>query len=106
MDYIISQDRLNSYILSYIENNYTPDYEWGPHLHEFYNNQVFRYGIFEFLIDDDVAFTYFYYDKSVSVEYWVSRDLYSYFGDSWKPIFKKWIESNTGLVVDSVSAPQ
>ena len=113
MKYIITESRLEKAIMEYLDKEFIPDYGW-------YEND--RAGTYQ----DDVD-SYIYYgcnanggpeDEFFFSSYGhlhnyecpllqvypaVSQQLSDYFGDMWKPIFKKWFEENTGLTVNQIT---
>jgi hypothetical protein len=100
---------MDSTIRSYLTHYIHPDYNWGPDLHDFYQKDVEEYGMYDFLINDDVAYTYHgyqgYEDGDVEevgtlyIENWVVNRLSTLFGNFWVPVFKDWFEENSGLKV-------
>lgn len=107
MKYLITESRLDDVIYKYLTTTYYPDYDWGPELHDFYRTDVKKYGVFDFYINDRLSYTYVgvddYYSwcdgMSLIVEHHIFENLDNLFGDSWKPVFVKWFEDNTGLPV-------
>lgn len=95
-------------IYQYLTENYYPDYNWGPELHDFYRQEIIDYGIYDFQINDDIAYSYLGewdgYDHlyTLSIRNWVSNELTSLFGHKWIPVFKTWFEDNSGLEVRDV----
>lgn len=112
MKYIISESKMDSTIRSYLTHYIHPDYNWGPDLHDFYQKDVEEYGMYDFLINDDVAYTYHgyqgYEDGDVEevgtlyIENWVVNKLSTLFGNFWVPVFKDWFEENSGLKVNKM----
>jgi hypothetical protein len=98
----------NKFIYQYLTENYYPDYNWGPELHDFYREDIEKYGVYDFPIDDRYAYTYlgewdgYDYLYTLAVHEWLNKELTSLFGDKWIPIFKKWFENNTGLEVREI----
>jgi len=125
MKYIITESRLESAIISYLDENFTPDYGWNENTrHGSYQEDVDRYGDVVFFINDQDSYIYYGCNANDNTEdeYFsiyghlhghkcpllviypkVSRHLDNYFGDMWKPIFKKWFEENTGLTVNQIT---
>jgi hypothetical protein len=99
MRYIITESKLNSLIYDFLTSNYYPDYNWGPELHDFYREDVSKYGYFDFMINDGSAFDYSRDSKTLGIRDWVYENLDDLFGDLWEPIFVKWFENNSGLPV-------
>lgn len=109
MKYIITESKLENTIHSYLTAYVHPDYNWGPELHDFYQEDVKKYGLYEFLINDDIAYTYHGYtgfkDGEVQeigilyIEKWLGNKLTTIFGNFWQPVFKDWFEENSGLEV-------
>lgn len=120
MKYIITESKLESAIISYLDENFIPDYGWA----DSYQEDVDKWGDAVFFIND--IDSYFYYGCNaddggeygpfeehgalhnfecplLSVYPRVSQQLSNYFGDMWKPVFKKWFEENTGLIVNQIT---
>ena len=125
MKYIITESKLESAIISYLDENFTPDYGWNENTrHGSYQEDVDRYGDIVFFINDQDSYIYYGCNANDNTddEYFlvyghlhdhkcpllviypkVSRHLDNYFGDMWKPIFKKWFEENSGLIVKQIT---
>ena len=120
MKYIITESKLESAIISYLNDNFYPDYGW----HDSYQEYVDRWGDNVFFINDVESYIYygcnanggpedeFFADYGhlhnfecplLSIYPAVSQQLNSYFGNMWKPVFKKWFEENTGLIVNQIT---
>ena len=121
MKYIITESRLESAILEYINREFIPDYGWNDN----YQEDVDRWGDLVFFINDVDSYSYYgcnargrsdkykYFDPKghlhgyecplLSIHPAVSQQLSNYFGDRWKPVFKKWFEENTGLIVNQIT---
>jgi hypothetical protein len=120
MKYIITESKLESAIISYLDENFYPDYGW----HDSYQEYVDRWGDNVFFINDVESYIYygcnanggpedeFFADYGhlhnfecplLSIYPAVSQQLNSYFGNMWKPVFKKWFEENTGLIVNQIT---
>jgi len=105
MKYIIHESKVNQIIYDYINDRYYPDYNWGPELHDFYRKDVDTFGVYNFEVDDKLAYRYYgEYDGydylySLEVEDWIAKELSSIFNDLWIPIFIKWFEDGSGLKV-------
>jgi hypothetical protein len=103
MKYLIAESRLNDFIYDYLSKNYHPDYNWGPELHDFYLKDIQRYGYISFLINDSDAYGYVGMGKNqLLIKPWIVEKLDNMFGYSWKDIFVKWFEHNSGLSVKEV----
>jgi hypothetical protein len=109
MKIIITENKYNEGILRFIETNFYPDYNWGPELHDFYRKDVETYGYYEFLINDDPAYSYWgrykmydYEPKTLVIYPVVCEQLNNLFGNRWVSIFKEWFEEKSGLDVDHV----
>lgn len=104
----LDEEGYDNLIYQYLTENYYPDYNWGPELHDFYKQEIIDYGIYDFQINDDVAYSYLGewdgYDHlyTLSIRNWVSNELTSLFGHKWIPVFKTWFEDNSGLEVRDV----
>jgi hypothetical protein len=110
MKYLITESKLESTIHSYLTHYIHPDYNWGPELHDFYREDVKKYGRYDFLINDDIAYTYDGYQgyadsdevEEIGILYilpWLVDKLTTLFGNFWQPVFKDWFEENSGLEV-------
>ena len=112
MKYLITESKINQIILDYLNNNCAPDDKsgWGPKLHrDKYKRAVKKYGGYEFYYNNVLAYVYFSYLKNDRMEirlevyeWFDDQKLSPFFGDLWKPIFKKWFEDNTGLKVEKL----
>jgi len=108
----VTKPKLNNIIKDYLTNNIYPDYDWGPELHDFYREDVEKYGSVNFYIDDSEAYNYHGYSDLLSgeiqevgilyIEKWLSNKLSSLFGNFWVPVFKDWFEENSGLKVKRI----
>jgi hypothetical protein len=58
MNYLLNESKLNDLILNYINQNFHPDYDWGPELHDFYRNEIDKYGVYNFTIDEERAYDF------------------------------------------------
>jgi hypothetical protein len=125
MKYIITENKLESAIISYLNDNFYPDYGWkGNSKSDIgYQDEVDKWGEVDFYINDFDSYIYYgcnsgekndkNFEPSGKLEYYkcpllliyprVSEQLNNYFGDMWKPIFKKWFEENTGLTVNQIT---
>ena len=103
-----NEQELKTIIYQYLKENYYPDYNWGPELHDFYRQEIKQYGIYDFLINDDPAYSYlgewdgYDYLYTLSIGNRVRNELTELFGDKWIPVFKKWFEDNSGLEVRDI----
>lgn len=99
---------LDEFIYQYLTDNLHPDYNWGPELHDFYREDVKKYGIYEFSINDKYRYAYlgewdgYDYLYTLVISKWANKELTSLFGDKWIPVFKKWFEYNSGLEVREI----
>lgn len=123
MKYIITESKLESAIISYLDDNFYPDYGWNENTHGSYQQDVDKWGDLVFFINDEDSYIYYgcnagegddmkfasygslYHYKCplLSISPKVSKQLNDWFGDMWKPIFKKWFEGNTGLTVSQLT---
>jgi len=105
MNYIVNESKLNDLILNYINQNFHPDYDWGPELHDFYRNEIDKYGSYNFTIDEERAYD-FHKDwgegPELVVHEFVTDQLNGLFGKHWAPVFKDWFEKNSGLKAESM----
>ncbi len=120
MKYIITESKLESAIISYLDENFYPDYGWQDN----YQEMIDKWGDLVFYINDVDSYIYYgcnanggpedeffasyghlntYKCPLLSIYPAVSQQLNSYFGGIWKPIFKKWFEENTGLTVNQIT---
>ena len=103
-----NDEELNTFIYQYLTENYYPDYNWGPELHDFYRKEIEQYGVYDFLINDVPAYAYlgewdgYDYLYALSIAKWVIDELTIMFGDKWIPVLKKWFEDNSGLEVREI----
>jgi hypothetical protein len=104
----LNEEDLNGFIYQYLTENYYPDYNWGPELFDFYDEEVRVYGSYHFEIDDLEGYAYLGewdgYDNlyTLFICNWVINDLNNLFNDKWVPIFKRWFEDNSGLEVREI----
>jgi len=92
---------LENLIYSFLKDDFYPDYDWGPELFDFYDEEVRVFGLTTFHIDDSEAYTY-YDDGTLEIMPWVCEKLNEYFNDSWYSVFKYWFEENSGLKVERI----
>lgn len=105
MKILITENKVNQIIRKYLDETAYPDYNWGPELYDFYKKDVKKYGGYDFLINDEVAYTYSDsggYTKTLIMSKWLTKKLTSLFGHMWEPVFKEWFEDNSGLKVKEV----
>lgn len=99
---------LNEFIYQYLKEEYYPDYNWGPELHDFYRDDVNKHGSYDFEVNDSFAYAYlgawdgYDYLYTLVITKWVNNELTLLFGDKWIPVFKKWFEDNSGLEVKDI----
>jgi len=125
MKYVITESKLEGAIINYLDKTFYPDYGWNENTrHGSYQEDVDRYGDLVFFINDQDSYIYYgcnanggpedeffasygnlnnYKCPLLLIYPKVSEQLNSYFGDIWKPIFKKWFEENTGLTVNQIT---
>ena len=96
MKIILKESQLDDLIIKFFDEDYYPDYGWEDA--SFYEKELESYDNYNFYINDDLAYTYFY-DGSMEINKWLIDDLNSRFGDRWISLFKRWFEMNTGLTV-------
>jgi len=92
---------LDEIIYDFLEDDYYPDYNWGPELFDFYKKDVEEYGSATFYINDDESYTY-YEGGVLEIMPFVSEKLDEWFNDSWMPVFKSWFEEHSGLKVKKI----
>jgi hypothetical protein len=105
MKVVITESRLEKAITDYLDDSFYPDYNWGPELHDFYREDVERFGGYDFEVNDEVAYSYFNsggYTKTLIISKWLTKRLTSLFGHLWEPVFIKWFEDNSGLEVKEI----
>lgn len=104
----LNEQELDNFIYQYLTENYYPDYNWGPELHDFYRQEIIDYGSYDFQINDVIAYSYlgewdgYDYLYTLSIRNWVSDELTSLFDRKWMSVFKTWFEDNSGLEVRDV----
>jgi len=106
----IYREKLEEVILTYLKNNFEPDYGWGlvnpedktPYKH--YQIELDKYGSVTFLINDEYAYKYWdiHGNKYIEIFSEVSDILDGLFNEFWKPVFMRWFEENTGFEVDGI----
>jgi hypothetical protein len=103
MKVIITENRAEQVILKYLDRYIEPDYSWGPELHDFYKEDIERYGSYDFVIDDTLSYSYWLeddYTGRLDVTPRVYNELDGLFGNMWEDLFVEWFEKNSGLKVD------
>ena len=126
MKVVITESRLESLIIDYLNDSYYPDYGWkGNSKSDIgYQDEVDKWGDIIFFVDDQESYIYYgcnanagpedeffsgyghlhnYECPLLSIYPYMSQRLDSAFGEIWKPIFKKWFEDNTGLEVTQLT---
>ena len=126
MKVVITESRLESLIIDYLNDSYYPDYGWkGNSKSDIgYQDEIDKWGDIVFFVDDQESYIYYgcnanagpedeffagyghlhnYECPLLSIYPYMSQRLDSAFGDIWKPIFKKWFEDNTGLEVTQLT---
>lgn len=104
----LNEKDLDKFIYKYLTEEYYPDYNWGPELHDFYREDVDEYGAYDFYINDVVGYTYlgeydgYDYLYTLVIHKWVADGLKPLFGNKWIPVFKEWFEHNSGLTVREI----
>jgi len=102
MNVKIPKDKFENIIITYLDRDVEPDYSWGPELHDFYREDIDKYGSYDFMVNDIASYSYFGNDKQLLIEPHLYERLTNLFGELWIPIFKRWFEYNSGLEVDDV----
>lgn len=108
---VLGFDTIPEYIYQYLTENTYPDYGWESH--DFYREQVDKYGDHQFYINDKLSFDYtnsgkFILKTKLDIYPWLYDELGEIFevdGEDifgWKDVFKKWFTDNTGLKVDII----
>ena len=101
---VFGYDNTSEYLYQYFTENYYPDYGWSDH--DYYREQVDRYGAEQFKIDDKLTFDYTEFEngyKKLEIYPWLYNELVDIFdGYDWMGGLKNWFEVNTGLKVDMV----
>lgn len=101
MEFIISESKINDAIRTYLDINVIPDYGWGDKT--FYKEEIGKYKIHDFIVNDNVAYTYYgnelkwIPENSIEFQKSFYERLNQLFGKFWIPVFKEWFEENTGL---------
>jgi hypothetical protein len=104
----LDEEGYDNLIYQHLTENYYPDYDWGPKLHDFYRKDVKKYGIYDFKVKDRLAYSYlgewdgYDYLYTLVISKWLSNQLTELFNDKWIPTFKRWFEENSGLEVRDI----
>ena len=94
---ILGEDSVDELIYLYLNENCYPDYNWGPELHDFYREEIEKYGSYDFLINDEPEYHYIK-DAGLYISFRLRDKLDEVFkGYDWVPVFNKWFEENSGL---------
>jgi len=96
---------LENLIYEFLNDDFYPDYNWGPELFDFYREDVKEHGVIPFYINDSEAYVY-YDDGTLEIMPWVCEKLNEYFNDLWYSVFKSWFEENSGLKVSMMVDPR
>jgi len=96
---------LENLIYEFLNDDFYPDYNWGPELFDFYGEDVKEHGLITFYINDSEAYVY-YDDGTLEIMPWVCEKLNEYFNDLWYSVFKSWFEENSGLKVSMMVDPR
>ena len=96
---------LENLIYEFLNDDFYPDYNWGPELFDFYREDVKEHGLIPFYINDSEAYVY-YDDGTLEIMPWVCEKLNEYFNDLWYSVFKSWFEENSGLKVSMMVDPR
>ena len=125
MKVVITEGRLESLIIDYLDEVFTPDYGWHNNTrHGSYQDDVDKYGDIVFFLNNIESYIYYgcnanagpedeffapyghlhnYKCPLLLVSPRKSEELTRMFGDRWLPLFKKWFENNTGLEVAQIT---
>jgi len=95
------RSNLENIIYSFLQDDFYPDYNWGPELFDFYREDVEEHGMIPFYINDSEGYVY-YDDGTLEIMPWVCKKLDEYFNGSWYSVFKDWFEENSGLNVSRI----
>lgn len=101
---VLGYDNMSEYLYQYLTENYYPDYGWEDH--DYYKEQVDRYGAEQFYLNDKLTFDYIKHGNDnchLDIYPWLYNELDDIFdGYDWMGVLKKWFEDNTGLKVDMI----
>ena len=125
MKVVITEGRLESLIIDYLDDVFTPDYGWHNNTrHGSYQDNLDEYGDIVFFLNNMDSYIYYgcnanagpedeffagyghlhnYKCPLLSIYPRASEELTRMFGDRWLPVFKKWFENNTGLEVTQIT---
>jgi hypothetical protein len=98
---LTERSNLENIIYDFLQDDFYPDYNWGPELFDFYREDVEKYGSIPFYINDSEGYVY-YDDGTLEIMPWVCKKLNEYFNDSWYSVFKYWFEEHSGLKVERI----
>ena len=98
LESVEGKSSLENLIYEFLNDDFYPDYNWGPELFDFYREDVKEHGLIPFYINDSEAYVY-YDDGTLEIMPWVCEKLNEYFNDLWYSVFKSWFEENSGLKV-------
>ena len=127
MKVVITESRLESLIIDYLNDSYYPDYGWkGNSKSDIgYQDEIDKWGDIVFFVDDQESYIYYgcnanagpedeffagyghlhnYECPLLSIYPYMSQRLDSAFGDIWKPVFKKWFENKVNLPIKTLYA--
>jgi hypothetical protein len=105
MKYIITESKYNDIVTKYLNDRIYPDYGWNSATA--YKEEMELWSYIDFPINDIVGYTYVGGHSEANVwtlviTPWLNKELTDFFGLRWKPIFKEWFETNTGLEVGDI----
>ena len=112
MKYIITESKYNDIVTKYLNDRIYPDYGWIST--DDYESEINAFGYIDFHINDKRGYSYYdRYSKQGTVHQqmdvkfliilpWLNKELTDFFSLRWKPIFKEWFETNTGLEVGDI----
>lgn len=106
MKYIITESKYNDIVTKYLNDRIYPDYGWIST--DDYESEINAFGYIDFYINDKKGYSYVdgfleKYVWTLVISPWLNKELTDFFGLRWKPIFKEWFETNTGLEVDDIN---
>jgi hypothetical protein len=102
MKIIITESKIKDAIIKFLDIHVVPDYGWDDE--KYYKKEIEDIGYIDFYVNDDLLFTYFVKfegrnPKTLELVTSLSKQLNSFFGKYWIPVFKEWFEKNTSLDV-------
>jgi hypothetical protein len=105
MKYIITESKYNDIVIKYLNDRIYPDYGWIST--DDYESEINAFGYVDFYINDKKGYSYVdgYSESNVwtlVISPWLGKELTDFFSLRWKPIFKEWFETNTGLEVGDI----